>query len=60
MEFLTADLLGTPAWFWLAFAGLCGWVFSQSLSRPGDNPVSRLLHEIEYQTARLHRPGRKP
>ena len=45
---------------WLAFAGLCGWVFSQSLSRPGDNPVSRLLHEIEYQTARLHRPGRKP
>jgi tellurite resistance protein TerC len=22
MEFLTVDLLGTPAWFWLAFAGL--------------------------------------
>ncbi len=22
MEFLNADLLGTPAWFWLAFAGL--------------------------------------
>lgn len=22
MEFLTADWLGTPAWFWLAFAGL--------------------------------------
>lgn len=22
MEFLTADVLGTPAWFWLAFAGL--------------------------------------
>ena len=24
MEFLTADLLGTPAWFWLAFIGLVG------------------------------------
>lgn len=22
MEFLTADLLGTPAWFWLAFGGI--------------------------------------
>jgi hypothetical protein len=24
MEFLTADWLGTPAWFWLAFIGLVG------------------------------------
>lgn len=43
---------------WTAFAALCGWIFSQSLERPGDNPVSRLLQELEYQAGRLRRPGR--
>lgn len=38
---------------WSLFATLCIWVFSQSLARPGDNPVSRLLHELEYQVGRL-------
>lgn len=45
---------------WTGFAALCGWVFSQSLARPGDNPVTRLLNELEYQTGRLRRAERKP
>ena len=45
---------------WTLFAALCGWVFSQSLARPGDNPVSRLLNELEYQSGRLRRAERKP
>ncbi|MDP3859116.1 MAG: LptF/LptG family permease [Stagnimonas sp.] len=40
---------------WSLFAALCVWVFSQSLARPGDNPVTRLLNELEYQVSRRPR-----
>lgn len=32
---------------WLAFASFCGWLFSQSLARPGDSPVTRLVLRVE-------------
>lgn len=37
----------------LIFAALTGWLFSQSLERPGDNPVSRLLTSLDGLTSRL-------
>ncbi len=37
----------------LVFAALSGWIYSQSLERPGDNPVSRLLLAIDGLTSRL-------
>jgi lipopolysaccharide export system permease protein len=32
---------------WLAFAALSGWIYSQSLARPGDNPVTRGVGALE-------------
>lgn len=32
---------------WLAFAALCAWIYSQSLARPGDNPVTRGVAALE-------------
>ena len=37
----------------LIFAALTGWLFSQSLERPGDNPVSRFLDSLDGLTSRL-------
>ncbi len=37
----------------LLFAALTGWLYSQSLARPGDNPVSRLLAVIDDAAGRL-------
>ena len=37
----------------LAFAALTIWLFSQSLERPGDNPVSRLLSTLDGYASRL-------
>ena len=39
--------VGTPS---LLFAALTGWIYSQSLARPGDNPVSRSLAAIDSAT----------
>jgi len=36
----------------LAFAALTLWLFSRSLSRPGDNPVSRGLDHLQGLLAR--------
>ncbi len=38
---------------WLVFAGLCGWIYSQSLARPGDNPVTRAVSAVEDVVAAL-------
>lgn len=38
---------------WLVFAGLCGWIYSQSLARPGDNPVTRAVSAVEDLVAAL-------
>ena len=38
---------------WLLFAGFSGWIFSQSLARPGDNPVTRAVAHIEAQIEAL-------
>ena len=38
---------------WLVFAGLCGWIYSQSLARPGDNPVTRAVSAVEDLIAAL-------
>lgn len=46
----------------LLFAALTGWIFSQSLARPGDNPVSRALAAFNSLTTQLGaalRPRRK-
>lgn len=37
----------------LLFAALTGWLYSHSLARPGDNPVSRLLAVLDDFAARL-------
>lgn len=37
----------------LVFAALTLWIFSQSLQRPGDNPVSRFLAALDGLAARL-------
>ena len=37
----------------LIFAALTGWLFSQSLDRPGDNPVSRFLASLDGFTSRV-------
>lgn len=39
----------------LAFAALTVWMFSQSLMRPGDNPVSRALESLQQLFARRKR-----
>lgn len=47
---------------WLLFAALCGYIYSQSLSRPGDNPVTRAVSAIEDAVAAIVsrlRPARK-
>jgi len=48
---------------WLAFALLSGWIYSQSLARPGDNPVTRAVSALEdlvaAVVARL-KPAAKP
>jgi tellurite resistance protein TerC len=63
MEFLFADWLGTPAWFWLVFAGLVvaltafrPWRAAQG--RPGDGhrriaAADRLLHHHRPALRRL-------
>ncbi len=40
---------------WTVFALFCVWLFSQSLARPGDNPVTRLVLRIEDFTSRIGR-----
>ncbi len=47
----------TPTLF---FAALTGWLFSQSLERPGDNPVSRLLAGFDALGSRLGTVRRAP
>ena len=37
----------------LLFTALTGWLYSQSLERPGDNPVSRALATLDALAARL-------
>ncbi len=43
---------------WFLFAGFCGWLFSQSLARPGDNPVTRFVLRVEELSARMFRKSR--
>ncbi len=46
----------------LVFAVLTLWLYSQSLERPGDNPVSRLLSTLDGYTRRIGdslRPNRR-
>ncbi len=46
----------------LIFAALSIWIFSQSLARPGDNPVARALAVLDSLTTRIGdalRPQRK-
>ena len=56
----------TSAWVgvwtpWLVFAMFCVWLFSQSLARPGDNPVTRFVLRLEDIVARIgRRTARKP
>lgn len=38
---------------WLVFAALCVWIYSQSLSRPGDNPVTRAVSAVEDAVAAI-------
>jgi lipopolysaccharide export system permease protein len=38
---------------WLLFALFCVWLFSQSLARPGDNPVTRMVFWIEGVTSQI-------
>lgn len=40
---------------WCAFAAFCGWLFSHSLARPGDNPVTRFVQRVEEFVARVSR-----
>lgn len=47
---------------WLVFAAICIWIYSQSLARPGDNPVTRAVARVEDVTsaiARRLRPAKK-
>jgi len=45
---------------WLAFAIFCGWLFSQSLARPGDNPVTRFVMHLEDLAGRVAGSFRRP
>lgn len=40
---------------WTVFAIFCIWLFSHSLARPGDNPVTRVVGSIEHFSAQFLR-----
>lgn len=47
---------------WLLFATLCVWIYSHSLARPGDNPVTRAVAAVEDVVAAIVgrlRPAKK-